>query len=72
MFDHVTIRVSDRAASVRFYDTVLAVLDKARSGDEQYPEWDDFSIAAATADAAPPHRLSNGAAVTRSTPGGRR
>ena len=26
MFDHVTIRVSDRAASERFYDTVLAVL----------------------------------------------
>jgi len=44
VFDHVTIRVSDRAASERFYDTVLAVLDKARSGDEQYPEWDDFSI----------------------------
>ena len=42
MFDHVTIRVSDRAASVRFYDTVLAVLDMARAGDE----WGDFSIVA--------------------------
>jgi catechol 2,3-dioxygenase-like lactoylglutathione lyase family enzyme len=26
MFDHVTIRVSDREASQRFYDTALAVL----------------------------------------------
>src|SRR3954452_6861015 len=26
MFDHVTIRVGDRAASERFYDTVLATL----------------------------------------------
>ena len=42
MFDHVTIRVSDRAASVRFYDTVLAVLDLQRSHDE----WGDFSIVA--------------------------
>jgi len=26
MFDHVTIRVADRAASQRFYETVLAAL----------------------------------------------
>ena len=26
VFDHVTIRVSDRAASERFYDTVLQTL----------------------------------------------
>jgi catechol 2,3-dioxygenase-like lactoylglutathione lyase family enzyme len=46
VFDHVTIRVSDRAASERFYDTVLSVLGKRRTGKEGYPEWDDFSIAA--------------------------
>jgi catechol 2,3-dioxygenase-like lactoylglutathione lyase family enzyme len=43
VFDHVTIRVSDRAASVRFYDTVLGVLDMPGSGDER----GDFSIVAA-------------------------
>jgi catechol 2,3-dioxygenase-like lactoylglutathione lyase family enzyme len=46
VFDHVTIRVSDREASDRFYDTVLSVLGKPRSGDEHYTEWDDFSIVA--------------------------
>jgi catechol 2,3-dioxygenase-like lactoylglutathione lyase family enzyme len=45
VFDHVTIRVSDRAESVRFYDTVLSVLGLRGSGDEMYPEWEDFSIA---------------------------
>ena len=40
MFDHVTIRVSDRAASERFYDTVLAVLDLPGSGGE----WGDFGL----------------------------
>jgi catechol 2,3-dioxygenase-like lactoylglutathione lyase family enzyme len=51
VFDHVTIRVSDRPASRRFYDTVLAVLDLPRSGDE----WGDFSIVAD--DQAPTRRL---------------
>jgi catechol 2,3-dioxygenase-like lactoylglutathione lyase family enzyme len=48
VFDHVTIRVSDRDASVRFYDTVLRALGIEQSvpGDE-YAEWDDFSLAAA-------------------------
>jgi catechol 2,3-dioxygenase-like lactoylglutathione lyase family enzyme len=37
VFDHVTIRAGDRAASERFYDTVLATLgirreDSARVG----------------------------------------
>jgi catechol 2,3-dioxygenase-like lactoylglutathione lyase family enzyme len=45
MFDHVTIRVSDRAASVRFYETVLSTIGIDRtSSDEQLPEWDDFSL----------------------------
>ena len=48
MFDHVTIRVSDRAASERFYATVLATLgiEQSHSG-EDFPEWDDFSLAEA-------------------------
>jgi catechol 2,3-dioxygenase-like lactoylglutathione lyase family enzyme len=40
VIDHVTIRVADRAASVRFYDTVLAVLGLERDHDE----WGDFSL----------------------------
>jgi catechol 2,3-dioxygenase-like lactoylglutathione lyase family enzyme len=44
VFDHVTIRVSDREASERFYDTVLSVLGTTRSGGEDYTEWGDFSI----------------------------
>jgi catechol 2,3-dioxygenase-like lactoylglutathione lyase family enzyme len=49
VFDHVTIRVTDRAASVRFYETVLGVLaiDESYSGD-RFTEWDDFSLAEAT------------------------
>jgi catechol 2,3-dioxygenase-like lactoylglutathione lyase family enzyme len=51
MFDHVTIRVNDRAASRRFYDTVLAPLGlRARTG-ALFDEWGDFSIA----DVAPEH-----------------
>jgi catechol 2,3-dioxygenase-like lactoylglutathione lyase family enzyme len=47
VFDHVTIRVSDRAASERFYDTVLRTLGIARTyaGDD-LAEWDEFSLAA--------------------------
>ena len=50
MFDHVTIRASDRAASERFYDTVLGAIgiDRTATG-ELGPEWDDFSLSAATA-----------------------
>jgi catechol 2,3-dioxygenase-like lactoylglutathione lyase family enzyme len=45
VFDHVTIRVSDRAASERFYDTVLPAIGIRRTSfDEHYTEWDDFSI----------------------------
>lgn len=45
VFDHVTIRASDREASERFYDTVLAVLgiEKTRS-DADLAEWGDFSL----------------------------
>jgi catechol 2,3-dioxygenase-like lactoylglutathione lyase family enzyme len=50
VFDHVTIRVSDREASERFYETVLAVLaiDETYSGD-QFTEWGDFSLTSASA-----------------------
>jgi catechol 2,3-dioxygenase-like lactoylglutathione lyase family enzyme len=47
VFDHVTIRASDRAASERFYDVVLATLGLEKShSDEWYAEWGDFSLAA--------------------------
>jgi catechol 2,3-dioxygenase-like lactoylglutathione lyase family enzyme len=49
VFDHVTIRVSDRKASEQFYDTVLGVLGfDAEYSDELFTEWDDFSLTAAT------------------------
>lgn len=41
MFDHVTIRVSDRAASRRFYETVLG--HPPYEGDD-FDEWKDFSL----------------------------
>ena len=46
MFDHVTIRVSDRAGSERFYKLVLSMLgiEQTYSG-ELGAEWDDFSLA---------------------------
>jgi catechol 2,3-dioxygenase-like lactoylglutathione lyase family enzyme len=45
VFDHVTIRVTDRAASQRFYDTVLEALgiDVTYSTDA-YAEWQNFSL----------------------------
>jgi catechol 2,3-dioxygenase-like lactoylglutathione lyase family enzyme len=58
MFDHVTIRVTDRAASERFYDTVLTKLGLAstyRTGT--FSEWDDFSLAGAEAEHPPTRRL---------------
>jgi catechol 2,3-dioxygenase-like lactoylglutathione lyase family enzyme len=53
VFDHVTIRVSDRAASERFYLTVLAAIgiEQTHSG-EDFAEWQDFSLA--QTDAATP------------------
>jgi catechol 2,3-dioxygenase-like lactoylglutathione lyase family enzyme len=50
VFDHVTIRVSDRGASERFYNTVLGAIgiDTAYSG-EDFTEWGDFSLTQANA-----------------------
>ena len=48
MFDHVTIRVSDRHASQRFYNAVLGALGIPVVSDaEELPEWEDFSLSAA-------------------------
>src|SRR5919205_2578140 len=61
MFDHVTIRVTDRHASERFYDTVLAVLGIDRTyRTRSFSEWEDFSLAAAEAEHPPTRRLHAG------------
>jgi catechol 2,3-dioxygenase-like lactoylglutathione lyase family enzyme len=45
VFDHVTIRVTDRAASQAFYDTVLEPLGIGAAYDARdFAEWDDFSL----------------------------
>src|SRR5438445_5196277 len=47
MFDHVTIRVTDRTASERFYDTVLLPLGIERTySTGTFSEWRDFSLTA--------------------------
>jgi catechol 2,3-dioxygenase-like lactoylglutathione lyase family enzyme len=58
VFDHVTIRVSDRDASERFYDAVLATLelDKTRES-EHFAAWGDFSLAQASPDKPVTRRL---------------
>jgi catechol 2,3-dioxygenase-like lactoylglutathione lyase family enzyme len=48
MFDHVTIRVTHREASERFYTTVLAELGIDRTyRTRTFSEWDDFSLTGA-------------------------
>jgi catechol 2,3-dioxygenase-like lactoylglutathione lyase family enzyme len=47
MFDHVTIRVTDRDASERFYDTVLAPLGIDRTyRTGTFSEWEEFHLTA--------------------------
>jgi len=47
----VTIRASDRDASERFYETVLRTLGIEQTDrDEEFVEWDDFSLASAGAE----------------------
>jgi catechol 2,3-dioxygenase-like lactoylglutathione lyase family enzyme len=61
VFDHVTLRVANRAASERFYGTVLATLGIGPTHtDEHFAEWDDFSIAQASGDRPPTRRLHIG------------
>ena len=56
MFDHVTIRVSDRPTAQRFYETVLRTLEIEQTANgDGFVEWDDFSLAQAD-DASPPTR----------------
>ena len=57
----MTIRVSDRAASEAFYRTVLGTLgiEQTYSGDD-FPEWNDFSLAAASDDKPVTHGLHIG------------
>jgi catechol 2,3-dioxygenase-like lactoylglutathione lyase family enzyme len=51
MFDHVTIRVTDRDESERFYNTVLPVLGVAAPRRHaQYTVWRGFSLAVAGAE----------------------
>jgi catechol 2,3-dioxygenase-like lactoylglutathione lyase family enzyme len=64
LFDHVTIRASDREASERFYNTVLPrlAIRQTYSGEEGV-EWDDFSLAAAEDDKPVTRRLHIGFAA---------
>jgi catechol 2,3-dioxygenase-like lactoylglutathione lyase family enzyme len=65
VFDHVTIRVSDRAASERFYFIVLGAIGIDRTLEsELFAEWGDFSLAEATAWDAVTHGLHVGFGVS--------
>jgi catechol 2,3-dioxygenase-like lactoylglutathione lyase family enzyme len=58
VIDHVTIRATDRAASERFYETVLPVVGLGqRYSDEHGAEWGDFSLGQASAEKPPTRRL---------------
>jgi catechol 2,3-dioxygenase-like lactoylglutathione lyase family enzyme len=64
MFDHVTIRASDRSASERFYETVLGALEIEQTySGESLLEWDDFSLVAAEDESAVTRRLHLGFAA---------
>lgn len=54
----MTIRVSGRGASERFYDTALGTLgiEKTRSG-EHFAAWGDFSLAQTSAESPVTRRL---------------
>jgi catechol 2,3-dioxygenase-like lactoylglutathione lyase family enzyme len=64
VFDHVTIRVADRAASERFYNTVLQTLGIDESyRTRTFTEWQDFGLTAADSDHPPTRRLHIGFAA---------
>src|SRR3954471_13154362 len=67
MFDHVTIRVTDRVASKRFYDTVLVPLGIDRTYQTgTFSEWQDFQLTGVDDANEPTRRLHVGfAAPTR-------
>ena len=61
MFAHVTIRVSERVESERFYRTVLPVLGVEPTHDTpDLVAWDDFALIAADADHPPTRHLHVG------------
>jgi catechol 2,3-dioxygenase-like lactoylglutathione lyase family enzyme len=61
MFDHVTIRVTDRTASERFYNIVLTALGIDETyRTEKFSEWQDLSLAAADDVIAPTRGLHLG------------
>jgi len=61
VFDHVTLRVSDRGASERFYSSLLATLEVGEpESTERYVEWADLSIAPAREDRPVTRRLHVG------------
>jgi len=61
VFDHVTIRASDRESSELFYDTALATLGivKSHSG-KHFAAWGDFSLAEANGEKRVTRRLHIG------------
>jgi catechol 2,3-dioxygenase-like lactoylglutathione lyase family enzyme len=64
VFDHVTIRASDRAASEPFYELVLSTIGIEKTHtDEDFPEWDDFSISQASDEKPVTRRLHIGFAA---------
>jgi catechol 2,3-dioxygenase-like lactoylglutathione lyase family enzyme len=65
MFDHVTIRVRDRSASERFYETVLAPLGiETTYSTKSFSEWHDFGLTEADGD----HDVTRGLHVAFSAP----
>jgi len=60
VFDHVTIRVSDRAASEAFYDLVLGAVGLEPRRGRDYSEWRDFSVAQADGENPATRRLHIG------------
>jgi len=61
VFDHLGIRVSDRAASEHFYDTVLATLGIVKDhSDDVLAEWQELALSAAEHDRPVTHGLHIG------------
>jgi|SRR5918998_6874486 catechol 2,3-dioxygenase-like lactoylglutathione lyase family enzyme len=61
MFERVTIRVTDVAASAHFYDTVLETIGYGRTAEEGGAVvWHDFAVAPADDGAPPTRRLHVG------------
>jgi catechol 2,3-dioxygenase-like lactoylglutathione lyase family enzyme len=64
VLDHLTIRVSDPAASERFYRLVLATIGlEPTSAAEHFLEWGDFSFVPADEEHPPTRRLHIGFAA---------